>query len=137
MRRPEIDAFLDDLWEFPIIDHHRWDEWEKRHPALVNTALGDPWPAGFEEFLNARGMSAKEFRSLIGDVVEIVFSSFYGAADDVSSLKFLSRVLNTAEVAGVHLPSLEVFGGSRFVDRGGWGKQLTLAERNAWRDVAE
>jgi hypothetical protein len=131
----EIDAFVEDLWEFPIVDHHRWDEWENHHPPLVNTALGDPWPSGFDEFLISREMNPIEFRRLLGDVADIVFSSFYGAADDLFSLACLSRVLQVTTDVGVVPPLLAVFEGSRFTDRGGWGKRTTIVERDTWRAV--
>ena len=137
LRHPAIDAFLDDLWEFPIVEHQTWDDWEKHHPALVQTALGDPWPAGFEAFLKAQGTQPDEFRHLLGYVVEIVFSSFYVAADDDSSFGYLSEVLKIAANSGINPPPFEVLSGSRFADRGGWGTQMTTTERNAWRVLKE
>src|SRR6266581_2645942 len=78
----EIELFLEDLWEFPLIESDRWDQWEQGHPPLVHTALGDDWPVGFEDFLGSRKLKQQEFRYLIENVTEIVFGSFYGATDN-------------------------------------------------------
>ena len=135
LRHPLIDSFLDDLWEFPVVGSERWDDWENNHPELVGTGLGDPWPTGFEAFLNAQAIDLEQFRHLISSVVEIVFSSFYGASDNNFSLKCLSEVLKMVNVCGINPPPAEVFRGSRFADRAGWGNQMTVTERDAWRAV--
>jgi hypothetical protein len=133
LHHSEIDAFLDDLWEFPLITSERWDEWEKNHPPLVETALGNAWPIGFEDYLETQGARPEEFRRLISSVAEIVFSSFYGAADDAFSLKCLSEVLKMAQDRAVEPPPPAGFSQSRFVDGAGWGNPITPSVRDSWR----
>lgn len=133
----EIDAFLDDLWEFPLVDERRWNEWEQGHPQLVGAALGDAWPAGFKEFLNAHHIDPESFRELLSNVAEIVFGSFYGAAEDVPSMEYLLAVLKVAEQSGIRPPPSRCFADSRFAHCHGWGKKLTAPERDAWRVLVD
>jgi hypothetical protein len=138
LRHLSINAFIDDLWEFPIVEHDRWEDWKNNHPPhppLVSTALGDPWPAGFEGFLRAQAVSATEFRRLTSSLAEIVFSSFYGAADDDFSLKCLMDVLTMASDCGINPPPAGAFSASQFIDRGGWGKPMTATDRDAGRSI--
>lgn len=133
LHHAEIDAFLDDLWEFPLIEEQQWNTWEKNHPSLVHNGLGDPLPSGFQVFLTSQGVDQEEFQRLIANVVEVVFSSFYGAADDASSWDYLKAVLKIADQTGISPPPLGVFLTSRFADRFGWGRKITPAERKEWR----
>jgi len=135
LSHPAIDSFLDDLWEFPLVDSQRWDEWESRHPSLVNAAFGDPWPEGFEEFLATRRIRQSGFRELISSIVEIVFSSFYGAANTSIASEFFSMVIRTMKSEGIDLPPLDAFACSRFADRGGWGMEIGVSQRSRWRAV--
>jgi hypothetical protein len=135
LAHPAISSFLDDLWEFPVIDSERWNEWESNHPELVLAALGDKWPQAFGTFLVAHGVGAVEFRTLLQNLVEIVFSSFYGAADDYQSYECLRKVVVITTEDGADLPPLAPFQISLFADRGEWGRQLTVAERDSWRQL--
>lgn len=133
MVNPEIDALLDHLWEFPLVDRDHWDEWDGSHPALVEVGLGEPWPSGFEEMLIKRGIDPVQFRTLLGNLVEIIFHNFYVASDDNRSLRFLLDVITIVGRAGVRLHSLDVLMGSLFADRGGWGQRISRDERDHWR----
>jgi hypothetical protein len=117
---PVIDAFLDYLWE-------------ENHPLLVHVALGDEYPGWFAEFLEENGIPADEFRQLLASVAEIVFGSFYAAADDRGSLKDLNNVLNIVQEYGISPPPLKRFADSRFCDGHGWGLPLTRIVRDEWR----
>jgi hypothetical protein len=131
----EIDKFLDDLWVFPLVDSDRWDQWENAHPTLVHVGLGDLWPDEFEKWLTTHHVDPQHFRRLLGNVVEVVFSSFYGAADDKLSLEYLLEVLAIVAEVGVNPPPLAKFGCSLFVDGHGWGRRLSAEERDGWREI--
>ena len=133
LHHPSIGALLNDLWEVPVIDSQRWDDWENNHPPRVQTALGDDWPEHFEEFLVQHGTNPEQLRSLISAVVEIVFSSFYGAADDELAHRYVSKVLQIVGPLNVNPPPPSLFVESQFRDRGGWGRPISLAERDSWR----
>jgi hypothetical protein len=131
---PAITAFLDDLWEFPIISNPvQFGKWQESHPTLVAVALGDDYPIEFEEFLVENLVSPVEFRDLLANVVEIIFSSFYVASDNGVALQFLDSVLTIVRKHGVISPPKERFAASRFCDRHGWGQPLTPLERDIWR----
>jgi hypothetical protein len=134
LRHRAIDDFLNDLWEFPIIDNDRWENWEKNHPELVATALGAEFSDEFAEFLKNRGQRPEEFRSLISSVVEIVFSSFYGAADNALSMRFLRDVQHKAHELGIVVPPPAIFSQSLLADKSGWGRLITADTRDAWRN---
>jgi hypothetical protein len=129
-----IDKFLDDLWEFPLAYGQRWAEWEEHHSELVYSGLGDPLPVGLEPVLKARGIDPGEFHRFVSDVMEIVFSSFYGAADSDFSYKCLAAVIEVTRREGIELPPLGRFSGSKFADRAGWGEPIAQEERDAWRN---
>ena len=134
LQHVEIERLLDDLWEFPVDNvRERWDEWEHGHPVLLYVGLGDAWPEGFEEFLRSNNVDPDDFRPLITGVVEVVFSSFYAAADDKESMEHLRNVLTIVTAVGVEPRPLERFASSRFADGHGWGKPLTITERDEWR----
>jgi hypothetical protein len=131
---PVITEFLDDLWRFPVIsDLKEFGQWERSHPPLVYVGLGDEFPVDFEVFLAESHVSPIEFRELLGCVVQIVFSSFYGASDNANASRFLNRVLEITKGYGVSPPPIERFSASRFADRHGWGNRLSPAERDSWR----
>lgn len=132
---PAIAALLNDLWEFPVVDELRWDEWEDNHPDLIGVALGDDWPPSFESFLADRSVDPLRFRELLENLVEIVFGSFYAAAEDEASFQHLGKVMEIVGASGIPAPPFVYFAESRFTDRGGWGKQMTTVERDAWRNL--
>lgn len=133
LRHDDIDAFVDYLWEFPLIE--RWDLWEEHAPRLLQVALGDNWPADLQEFLLIRLESANQFRTLLGAVAEIVFGSGYGAADDEMSMRYLAKAIYLVDQFGVRPPPPEEFAESLFVDNHGWGNKITEEVRNRWRSV--
>jgi hypothetical protein len=131
---PAVGAFLDHLWAFPAISgYEEFRPWEKNHPSLIHVALGDEYPRWFREFLESTGIPADEFRELIGNVVEIIFGSFYGAADNRGSLKCLRKVVSIVRKHGITAPPRKRFANSRFRDGCGWGIPLTMLERDKWR----
>ena len=134
MAHPDIDAFLHDLWEFPVaISTELFIAWESDHPHLVNAGLGDEFSDDFQSALNKRQISGRDFRHIIESLVEIVFSSFYGASQDQQSLDDLYKVINATAPFGVSPPPPDLFSKSLFVDNHGWGKPLSSAERDEWR----
>ena len=83
--------------------------------------------------MKVQNFSATEFRQLLANVVEIIYGSFYAAADNQGSLRHLEAVLQYAAQHGVQPPAASLFINSLFVDEHGWGKKLSEEERDAWR----
>ncbi|MFT3883221.1 MAG: hypothetical protein QM703_26660 [Gemmatales bacterium] len=137
-----IEAYFDDLWEYPLVDQNRWSEWHNHHPELVETAtqfdMGYEleeinWPDGFVEFLQKYGQKPEQFLLLIGSITEIVFGSFYSAVDEKGSWEQLCQTLKITETAGIVTPPPSAFIASLFVDNDGWGNRITKDQRDAWR----
>jgi hypothetical protein len=83
--------------------------------------------------LAQRSIDPDNFRLLVENLVEVVFCSFYAAANDYSSSSHLIQVFRITGAEGIEPPSLDLFRKSRFVDGHGWGNQLTVTERDEWR----
>ena len=110
-----------------------FEEWEAKRPALVETGLGDQIPGDVGVVLQQRGIDEVEFRTLVENTVEIIWSSFFGASDNEGSLRHLSRVISICGRRGIRPPPLEVFAESRFDEEQGWGCRLSIEQRNRWR----
>lgn len=126
----ELEDFLDYMWEWPRAE---FEAWEARKPALVNAGLGDPLPPQLAAQLEARGIGIHGFATAVGGLVEILWGSFWGAAEDDGSLKALQCV-----VAQTHtglLPPLTPLRFSRFVEGNGWGIGLTVQDHQYWQSL--
>jgi hypothetical protein len=133
---PAISEFLDYLWQLPTIRGSKaFVDWEQHSPTLVDVGLGAYFSEDFIVQLHAAGIAPSEFQALLENSVEIVFGSFYGAADNSGSLTHLRRVLSLTQQAGIIPPPLSYFAHSRFADRQGWGNGLSVAERDMWRNL--
>jgi hypothetical protein len=135
---PELTEFFDYLWEFPTI--HGPDIfalWERKHPVLVDVGLGAAFPDDFAVRLQAARIESPTFRTLLEHTVEIIFGSFYGAADNQGALTHLQYVLEVTDQSDRIMPLLPLFAHSRFADGHGWGNHLSMAERDAWRNRSQ
>lgn len=144
LHHPAITAYLDDLWEYPLVDQSRWSQWYNNHPALVETAtqfdMGYEleeinWPNGFVEFLRSHGKEPDRFLLLIGSITEIVFGSFYSAVVEQDSWERLCQALKITEAAGIVTPPASAFQASLVGDDHGWGKRITKEQRDSWRGL--
>jgi hypothetical protein len=136
LAHPEISVFLEHLWRFPILPEEDFAAWEGASPALVEAGLGQPLPTEVANLVRDRRLKPAAFHALLGDVVEIVWTSFYGATQDRSSLRHLGRVLRTCAAAGVGPPDATVFSVSLLVHRGGWGDLVTPQDCERWRQAS-
>ena len=78
-------------------------------------------------------ITPQDFRHIIESLIEIVFSSFYGASQDHQSIDFLRKVITDTAHFDVTPPPSDLFAASLFVDNNGWGKPLSITERDQWR----
>ena len=138
LTHPEVDALLDDLWELPpaIASPEGFTSWENGHPHLINVGLGDPFSDEFQYALHNVQITPREFRHIIESLMEIVFSSFYGASEDQQSIEFLRNVIAAVTDFDVIPPRPDLFNASLFADNNGWGKPLSSTERDRWRFAA-
>lgn len=135
LEHESVDALLDYLWAFPVAigDPESFVCWERDHAYLVNVGLGDEMSKDVEQALHDCEIAPAEFRRLLGSLVEIVFSSFYGATQNEESLQFLCEVMSVTSKHGVSAPPPEIFSESLIADCQGWGLPLTEAVRDRWR----
>ncbi len=131
----EIAEFISYMWQWPRI-HAAGDFslWESERPCLVNYGLGDPLGEGVENALVQAGVEELKFRTLVEGVVEILWGSFYGAAEDAQSLKSLHSVVNAS--GSIPLPPLTPFKFSRFCDGQGWGEKISADDHAYWKSIA-
>ena len=129
----QIKELSDYLWQWPLIDGpDQFEPWERSRPELVNYGLGDePSNQALSELVK-RGISEHRFRNIVGSLTEILWSSFWGAAEDESSIKFLRNVIYSCKIEP--LPVLTPFRFSLFTDGEGWGRKLTIEDRDFWRN---
>ena len=135
LEHPEIEAFKDHLWWFvgTAVDEDSFDGWLEREPPLVEVGLGDDYPDGFETLLASRVVPEGEFRRVLSSTTEVLYGSFYGAADDAGSRRDLKDLWAVAEPLGVPCPDPDRFDGSRWADGGGWGLSPSPQVLARWR----
>jgi hypothetical protein len=131
LQSPEIDVFLDEMWQFPCATD--FADWERRRPPLVDVALGDPFSPSLQQRLSQARVAPLEFRKLLSSTVEIVFGSLYGTADYHGSLAHLAAVIGIAAKARIAPPPPATFSNSLYEERHGWGPRLSPRERDRWR----
>jgi hypothetical protein len=131
LRHPMISDFINHMWELPCAKS--FTKWESQACEFVHVGLGDPFPPEIVDLLRTVTVTEEEFRGLVESVVEIIYSSAYGASDDARSLKYLGRVLFITASVGVTPPPARSFLISLFDVRHGWGPRLEANERDIWR----
>lgn len=128
----QVSELSEYLWQWPLIDGpDQFELWEKNRPELVNYGLGDEATNELLIELESRGISETRFRDIVSGLVEILWSSFWGAAENEFSLEALRNVLASSKVE--RLPVLTPFKFSLYSDMSGWGKKLTKEDRDFWR----
>jgi hypothetical protein len=134
---PEIDRFVEHLWEFIAlpIGGGGFEPWRKREPPLTHVGLGDDYPPGFEAVLRVAGVSAAEFRQVLACTTEVLYSSMYAAADEEGSRQYLSELAAVAESVGVEWPDMNCFAGSKWSDGHGWGQRPSERELAEWKSA--
>lgn len=134
---PEIDRFIEHLWEFITLPPGGggFDEWQKREPPLTFVGLGDDFAHDFECLLDARDVSVVEFRHILACTTEVLYSSMFAAADEKGSRKDLSELARVAESVGAKWPEMSCFAGSKWSDGHGWGQPLSARELAEWKNA--
>jgi hypothetical protein len=132
---PEVAAYLDYLWRFISLPGsvEAFGQWTADEPPLVGAGLGWEYPPGFEAFLAARGVPEREFRQVLGCTTEVLFSSLYGATDEVGSRRFVAELAELVAPLGVGFPDTGPFARSRWSDGAGWGLIPSAEEVAGWR----
>ncbi|BCO17636.1 hypothetical protein KUC3_04930 [Alteromonas sp. KC3] len=132
-----IDEFLDYLWIWPLVSSGEFEfsAWENKRPQLVNFGLGDPLSNSFLLSLNNANIEETDFRKIVSPIVEILWGSFWGEAEDELSLNCLSELIQ--RITPNSLPALTPFKISKFKDNNGWGNSLTNEDIAFWRTFRE
>jgi len=122
--------FLKYMWEWPVVAD--FEKWERIRPFLVNFGLGDEISESMAQALALESVEQSNFRAVVSGTVEILWSSFWGAAEDEISYQALNLVLQTSGLK--HYPVLTAFKSSTFVEGDGWGKPISIQDRDFWRE---
>ncbi len=135
LNHPDIGRFVEHLLEFIALPPGGggFGSWVKREPPLTHAGLGDDFPLGFDSVLRSAGVSASEFRQVLGCTTEVLYSTMYGAADEEGSRRYLSELASIAESVGVEWPDMSCFRESIWSDCHGWGKRPSEQELADWR----
>ncbi|UDL07150.1 hypothetical protein [Marinobacter sp. CA1] len=129
--------FLEYMWQYPLIRYpDEFCSWEEAKPELVNCGLGDSFPEALKSQLQGSGVSEHVFRTLIEGTVEILWSSFWGSANNQISYESLKQVIIASKLH--HLPCLTPFKFSLFHEGDGWGKEkITNEDVEFWRKTSQ
>ena len=130
IRTKDTEEYLNYMWEWPVVVD--FDSWESNRPFLVNYALGDVPSTELMLQLETIGLSESLFRNVVSGPVEILWGSFWGAAENDSSHNVLAETIRSSGLE--QLPVLTPFKFSVFNKDDGWGKPVTKEDRDFWRD---
>ena len=130
-----VQTLIDYLWLWPVIEGpNDFLPWESQPIALKDSAFGDALPADVVAVLKLSEVSEATFESLIEALLDIIWSSFWGAPEDPLSLENLETVF---QLTNTHeLPDLAPFDISLNADKEGNGHTLTAQQRDEWRQLA-
>jgi hypothetical protein len=130
---PQINHMSDYLWRWPLINQAgQFNSWESSRPELVNYGLGDKATKDIISELEKVNIDEHKFRIIVGNLVEILWGSFFGASLDKQSLESLTIILKECNVN--RLPILTPFKFSLFSDRDGWGEYITEQDCEFWKN---
>lgn len=136
LRSRELDEFLDYLWQWPTIaTPGQFVPWESSKTSLVHFGLGGELSEEMRAALSRASVSEDDFRTLVSAIVEILWGSFFGAADDEGSLAYLASIIAISARCQVAPPRASTFASSRMADHGGWGIPLTQEQCGLWRQA--
>jgi hypothetical protein len=133
---PALTEFCEHLWRLPL-GFRSPDAFQVWYDATPGICLGpddEPDRAALLAFAYDRGVPPAELSALLDSVAEVVYDSFYGAADDAASLRCLERALTIAAARGVTPPPASLVATSRLADRHGWGELPDGETIARWRD---
>ena len=133
IRNKDTVEFLNFMWELPIVVD--FEQWETNRPVLVNFGLGDEISESMAEALELSSADQSNFRAVVSGTVEILWSSFWGAAEDEVSNQALNSVIQSSRLK--YYPVLTPFKFSTFVEGDGWGKPISTQDRDFWRERAK
>jgi hypothetical protein len=129
----QIDEFINYIWEWPLInDPDQFVTWEQRKVELVNYGLGEDCSPEFKDKLKEADIDEIVFRSFVSSIVEILWGSFWGAAENNQSFESFIKVMKYGNLST--FPVLTPFKFSKFCDGDGWGINLNKIDRDFWRN---
>ncbi|HDM8193799.1 TPA: hypothetical protein P0E30_005274, partial [Vibrio harveyi] len=81
--------------------------------------------------LAQNGIGESQFRTIVGGVTDILWGSFWGAAENEQSMAALESVISASGIE--QLPVLTPFKFSLFSQNEGWGDKVTPQDLEFWR----
>jgi len=127
-----VSELSDYLWKWPLIDGpDQFEPWESSRPELANYGLGDEASKELLKALNEAEIEESRFRNIVAGLIEILWGSFWGGAENELSMEALTTVLISSKID--QLPALTPFKFSLFSDMSGWGEKISVEDRDFWR----
>ena len=129
---PLTREFSEYLWKWPLIDGpDQFEPWEKSRTELVNIGLGASINSEIKSQLIQAGIDEDTFIDIVSGVVEILWSSFWGATENELSHQTLCNVIRDSKIE--ELPPLTPFKFSRYSEGNGWGVKISLEDCEYWK----
>lgn len=130
-----INEFFEYLWKWPLIEGpDQFEPWEQSRPLLVNYGLGEPANEEIIRLTSEHHIDENDFREMISGIVEILWGSFWGGAEDELSFSALQNVIKVSRLE--NLPALTPFKFSQFSENSGWGNKLSPEDCEYWKSCA-
>ena len=130
---PLVSELSSYLWKWPIINGpDEFYPWESSRPELANYALGDEASSDLLASLELANIDENRFRSVVSGVIEILWVSFWGAAENERAMESLTTTIKSSKLP--NFPPLTPFKFCVFSDGSGWGEKITKEDCHYWRE---
>jgi hypothetical protein len=122
---PELDRWLDHLWEWSTVHPETFDSWYRDGPDLVDP--DDPLPDNLLARCDASGISAEDLRTAIVAASEVIYANLFAAVTWDWVTKELDRLAEVLSKYELGLPSPDCLPPSTDREMDGWGHHLDAA----------
>jgi hypothetical protein len=131
LSHPEIDAWLDHLWRWSVVNPTVFDAWYGARPVLVDIEQTGKLPQQFVGWSERASIPAEHLRTMVFAVTDIIYANLFGGIQwkyPEESLDAIADILGHYELG---LPPPECLPSSARSDKHGWGlsvDEATLAK---------
>jgi hypothetical protein len=122
---PELDGWLDHLWQWSTVHPETFESWYNGRPELVG--LSDRLPETLQAQCDAVGLSAEDLRTAIVAVTEVIYANLFAAITWDWVTKELDRLDEVLSRYELGLPSPDSLPPSTDREIQGWGLPLDAA----------
>jgi hypothetical protein len=136
LNHPDVQGFIDHLWQWPTVTPETFGEWEGYHSPALDAAMGDPLTPDLEAESRRAGVDPADLRHLLAGTAEIVYHALFSVPNQAESLGHLRTVERLGRTYGASLPAAELFEESPWSANGGWGRSMAVADVERWRTLS-